>query len=198
MELDNLKQTWQESSTISKPLNNKIMELIQSKSYGPLASLISKFKNHLLAIPLFIGLVIYQIITKPQVFENPSIWVLYSIGMVLSIYFVYNYLLASKLQNPSDAIKQNMELQIKKLESSFKWFRIAITVYYFLIPVALELALYFNIEKNFQEWGQVSIYIRALTYIAGFVFMILLSKRWFKREYGEHLQNLKRLIEQMK
>lgn len=197
MELDNLKQTWQESSNISKPLKNNTMDLIQNKSYGPLASLISKFKTQLLAIPLFIGLVIYQLSTKPQLFHSPSIWVLYSIGLMLSIYFVYNYLLASKLQNPSDAVKHNMEVQLKRLETGFKWFHIVASIFYVLIPVALELALYFNIEKDFQEWGQVSIYIRVLTYIAGFVFMILLSKRWFKKEYGEHLQNLKRLIEQM-
>ncbi len=197
MELDNLKQTWQESSNILKPLNNNTMELIQNKSYGPLASLISKFKTQLLSIPLFIGLFIYQLVTKPQLFQSPSIWVLYLIGLVLSIYFVYNYLLASKLQNPSESVKFNMEIQLKKLETGFKWFRVVAAIFYILIPVALELALYFNIEKDFQEWGQVNIYIRVLTYIAGFVFMKLLSKRWFKKEYGEHLQNLKRLIEQM-
>jgi hypothetical protein len=197
MELENLKQTWQESSNISKPLNTNTMELIQNKSYGPLASIISKFKTQLLALPLLIGLFIYQLITKPQLFHSPAIWILYSIGIMLSIYFIYNYSLVSNLQKPSDAVKLNMEVQIKKLESSFKWFRIVASVYYLLIPIALELALYFNIEKDFQQWGQVNIFIRIVTYAAGFVFMILLSKRWFKREYGEHLQSLKRLIEQM-
>lgn len=197
MELDNLKQTWQESSKSSKPLKANTMELIQNKSYGPLASLISKFKTQLLAIPVFVCLIIYQVITKPQLFLSPSIWILYSIGLILSVFFVYNFLLASKLQSPSDAIKKNMEAQIKKLETGFTWFHIITSIFYILLPVALELALYFKIEKDVLLWAQVSIYIRVLTYIAGFVFMLSLSKRWFNNEYGDHLKNLKRLIEQM-
>lgn len=197
MELESLKQKWQESSIISEPLNYNTMELIQNKSHGPLASLISKFKTQLLAVPLFIGLIVYQLIFKPELFSGPSIWVLYSLGAALSSFFTYNYFLANRLQNPSYAVKNNMEIQLKKLETGFLRMRILASVIYLLIPVALECALYFNIERDFQEWGQVRIFIRVLTYIAGFSFLILLSKRWFNKEYGEHLQNLKRLVGQM-
>lgn len=197
MELDEVKKTWQNATLSFHSKNNNVMELIQNKSYGPLSELIKKFKKQLITIPAAIGLLIYQLIRKPHLFQSPSIWILYSLCFILSIYFAYNYYVAIKLQHPGEAVKINMELQLKKLQSSFKWYRIAAAIYYLLIPVAIELALKYKIEKDFASWGNVDIYVRMLTYIAGIPILWLLSRRWFKAQYKIHLDQLHTLIGQM-
>ena len=39
MELDDLKQAWKQNKSIIKPKNTDIMNLIQHKTYGPVAAL---------------------------------------------------------------------------------------------------------------------------------------------------------------
>jgi len=51
MELDDLKQTWNQNQS-TKPLNTDIMELIQHKSYGPLAALKKAFRKQIVLMAI--------------------------------------------------------------------------------------------------------------------------------------------------
>jgi hypothetical protein len=52
MELDDLKQSWKEADKNQKKQNNNIMELIQQKSYGPIASLKRGFRKQMIVMAL--------------------------------------------------------------------------------------------------------------------------------------------------
>ncbi len=197
MELNDLKQNWSETTSSQSPLKNNIMDMIKSKSNGPASILESKFKKQLWALPALPVLMAVQYYRNPQLFNNPSIWFLYALGFILGGYMLYNYLIVKKLQHPQFAVKENIETQITKLENSFKWYRIFMTFVYLLIPVGLEMAIHYKVPTGFEQWYDVSIVIRLLVYIGGFIGMLFMSSRWFKSLYGVHISNLKKLAAQL-
>jgi len=51
MELDDLKQTWKQSET-NKNINTDIMNMIQHKTYGPIAALKKEFRKQIIVMCL--------------------------------------------------------------------------------------------------------------------------------------------------
>jgi hypothetical protein len=67
MELDDLKQTWKKK-TNQKPYNKTIMEMIQHKSYGPIAALKRSYRKQILLMllmPFFLLAMSGDDMTKP-------------------------------------------------------------------------------------------------------------------------------------
>ena len=197
MELNDLKQSWSETTSSQSQLKNNIMDMIKSKSNGPTSILESKFKKQLLALPALPILIGIQFYRTPQMLNNPAIWFLYSIGIISGGYILYNYVIVKKLQHPQFAVKENIETQIKKLENSFKIFRVFMSAVYILVPVGLELAIKYNLQTGFEQWYNVNLITRILVYIGGLIGMYFLSRHWFKLTYGGLLSNLKSLAEQL-
>ena len=74
MELEELKQTWKET-TIKKNKNTDIMDLMKQKSYGPIAALKREFRKQITVmalLPLF--LLFTTIDDMSQIFTNVLFW----------------------------------------------------------------------------------------------------------------------------
>ena len=197
MELDDLKQAWHEPSNFSQPNNNNIMELTLKKSQAPLAALTMKFRRQLLGVPVLAGIAIYHFRTKPELFDNPAVWVLYGLCLLLAAYFCYNYYIVKHLQDPAKSIKENFELQVKKLDTSFKWYQAAGMIYCVSIPIAIEAWMIFGTTSGFTPWSNVHLLIRMLLYITGAAAIYLCSRKWFQKQYGDHMKNLRDLVAQL-
>jgi len=53
MELDDLKQQWDQADQLQKPKNQNIMKLIQNKSYGPVAELKRSYKRQIMQYKVY-------------------------------------------------------------------------------------------------------------------------------------------------
>src|SRR5438046_2919200 len=99
MELDDLKQTWKENNN-NKPINKNIMEMIQHKSYGPVAALKKSYRKQMLIMslmPFFLLLTNADDIEKTLSSVIYWSYVAFSIGVVA--YGYYNYRIADKMQD---------------------------------------------------------------------------------------------------
>src|SRR5438445_7083550 len=110
MELDDLKQHWKENNL--KPQNTNIMELIQNKSYGPVAALKREFKKQMrlmAVIPLL--LIATNANDISTVFSSLLFWayVVFCIGMVSFGWASYN--IAAKMENNETDVRSNLEQQ---------------------------------------------------------------------------------------
>lgn len=197
MELNDLKQNWNETTSLQSHFKNNIMDMIKSKSNGPASILESKFKKQLLALPALPILIAIQFYRTPHMLNNPAIWFLYSLGIISGGYVLYNYLIIKKLQHPQFAVKENIETQIKKLENSFKVFRMFMSLVYILVPIGLELAIKYKLQTGLEQWYDVNLIIRILVYIGGLIGMYFLTRRWFQLTYRYLLSNLKNLAKQL-
>src|ERR1051325_5219705 len=98
MELDDLRHTWKETK-IKKPKNTDIMELIQHKSYGPVAALKRGFKKQIKFMAVLPAiLLLTNIDDVSKVLTSVMFWsyVAFCIGVIIFSY--RNYRIAEKME----------------------------------------------------------------------------------------------------
>src|SRR5689334_4995088 len=121
MELDDLKQTWKQPET-NKNLNPDIMNLIQHKTYGPVAALKKEFRKQIIVmslLPLFLIFTNADDISKPLTSILFWAYVLLCAGIVLFAYF--NYRIANKMSVMDEGVKSNLAKQVNILQTRLHW-----------------------------------------------------------------------------
>jgi len=197
MELDELKQTWQDTQS-TKSLNTNIMELIQHKSYGPLAALKKSFRKQI-ALMMIVPAYVVMINTHDlqNVLNSVILWyyVVFCIGVIIFSY--YNYRIVSKMEGMDNLVKANLEKQVEILETRMKWKRTGVLIALVILILLLEIVPYFQHYRMLDKWHSVSTSIRYVSYVGFLAFQYFVSTWVNKRRYGQHLQYLKELANEM-
>ncbi len=196
MELNDLKQTWQNQST--KPLNTDIMQLIQHKSYGPLAALKKAFRKQILLmaiIPVFF--IISNADNLSAVLNSVILWyyIAFCIGVIIFSY--YNYQIVNKMEGMDNLVKTNLEQQINLLETRMKWKKTGLMIALIFFILLVEIVPYFQHYRMLDKWHALPAAIRYLSY-AGLLALQYFANTWVnERRYGTHLKYLKELVKEM-
>ena len=197
MELDDLKQTWQQSQSI-KPSNTNIMELIQQKSYGPLAALKKAFRKHIL---LMIVLPAYVIITNTDdlnhALKSVMLWAYIAFFLGVIVFTYYNYRMVSKMESMDHLVKANLEQQVDLLQTRMKWKRTGLMIALLFFILLAEVVPYFQHYRMSDKWLSVAPAIRFLSYAAFLIFIFFINTWVNERRYGRHLRYLKELADEM-
>ena len=197
MELDELKQTWKET-TIKKNKNTDIMDLMKHKSYGPIAALKREFRKQIAVmalLPLFLLVTTIQDVT--QVYTNVLFWsyVAFCLGMI--IFALANYRIVKKMGAMDGMVKTNLEQQIDLLETRLKWKLIGLRMVGLFFIVLLETVPYFQHYRMLDKWHSLSPLIRFGAYAAFLLLQYFLSRMVSERKFGAHIKYLKSLMNEM-
>ena len=197
MELDDLKQTWKET-TINKNKNTDIMDLMKHKSYGPIAALKREFRKQIAVmaiLPLF--LLFTTVDDMSRIFTNVLFWsyVAFCLGMV--VFARINYRIVEKMGTMEGMVRPNLEQQIDLLETRLKWKLIGLRIVLFFFMVLVEVIPYFQHYRMLDKWHSLSPLIRFGTYLAFFVMQYFLSRIVSERKFGGHIKYLKALMKEM-
>jgi len=197
MELDDLKQTWKET-TIKKNKNTDIMDLMKHKSYGPIAALKREFRKQIAVmalLPLFLLVTTIQDVT--QVYTNVLFWsyVAFCLGMI--IFALANYRIVKKMGAMDGMVKTNLEQQIDLLETRLKWKLIGLRMVGLFFIVLLETVPYFQHYRMLDKWHSLSPLIRFGAYAAFLLLQYFLSRIVSERKFGAHIKYLKSLMNEM-
>jgi hypothetical protein len=197
MELDDLKQSWKEN-TLKKPINKNIMEIIQNKSYGPVAALKRSYKKQMLGmslLPLLILLTNLDDISRPLTSVMYWSYVAFCIGVV--VFTFYNYRVADQMQDMNAMVKHNLEQQISLLEKRLHWKIIGLRIALLFFVVLTEVLPYFQHYRVLDKWHSLSPFIRYGFYLLLFMLQYYLSSRVLQNKFGRHLAYLKELTKEM-
>jgi hypothetical protein len=197
MELDDLKNTWKEN-TIKKPINKNIMEMIQSKSYGPVAALKKSYKKQMLfmgLLPFLLLLTNMDDINKPLTSVMYWSYVVFCIGVFVFAY--YNYRIADKMQDMNSMVKANLEQQVSLLQKRMQWKIIGLRIALLFFVVLTEVLPYFQHYRMLDKWHSLSPFIRFGFYALLFVIQYFFSPRVLQNKFGRHLTYLKELAKEM-
>ena len=197
MELDELKQTWRENA-INKPVNKNIMEMIQHKSYGPVAALKKSYRKQMLVmsiLPFLLLLTNMDDINKPLTSIMYWSYVAFCIGVI--VFAWYNYRLADKMQDMNGMVRSNLEHQISLLEQTMKWKIIGLRVALLFFVVLTEVLPYFQHYRMLDKWHSLSPVIRYGFYVLLFAIQYFFSPRVLQNKFGRHLTYLKELAKEM-
>ena len=197
MELDDLKQRWKEK-TIQKPTNKSIMELIQHKSYGPVAALKRSYRKQIVVMLLMPFILLFtnlQDISKPLSSVMYWSYVVFCLGMIAMA--VNNYIIAGRMQRMDGLLKANIEQQITLLETRMKWTLIGLRLALIFFILLAEVLPYFQQFRMLDKWHSLSIYIRFGFYAMLIVLQYFISPMVLRYKFGRHLSSLKELAKEL-
>lgn len=197
MELDDLKQSWKQK-TIQKPTNKNIMELIQHKSYGPIAALKRSYRKQILVMLLMPFILLFtniQDITKPLSSVMYWSYVLFCLGMIAMS--VNNYLVAHRMQRMDGLLKANIEQQISLLQTRMKWTIIGLRLTLLFFIVLAEVLPYFQHFRMLDKWHSLSVFIRFGLYAVLLILQFFISPLVLRYKFGRHLDSLRQLAKDL-
>jgi hypothetical protein len=197
MELDDLKQSWKQNP-IKKDLNTDIMEIIQHKSYGPVAALKRTYAKQIRLMAILpMVLLLTNVNNIPVVLTSVLFWsyVAFCIGIVFFAY--YNYRIVGKMEGMDGMVKTNLEQQIKLLEKRAKWEIIGMRCVMLFFIVLVEVVPFFQHYRMLDKWHSLPLYIRFGSYAALLLVQYFLNRKIKERKVGRHLAYLKALSKEM-
>jgi hypothetical protein len=197
MELDDLKQSWKETP-VPTPANKNIMEMIQHKSYGPVAALKRGFRKQMIIMalmPLILLLTNASDISKPLTSVLYWSYVVVAIGVILVAY--YNYRIADKMQDMNGMVKANLGQQVSLLQKMLRWKIIGLRIVFIFFIVLLEVLPYFQHYRMLDKWHSLPMLTRYAVYLGFLLFQYVMSPIILQRKFGRHLNYLQSLVKEM-
>ena len=192
-----MKKNWKQN--IPKKLaNTDIMELIQHKSYGPIAALKKAYRRQIVLMSLlpFI-LLLGQMEDLSRPLTSVLFWVYVAFCIAVVIFASYNYRIVSNMEAMDAIVKDNLEQQINLLDTRMKNMVIGKRVVMLLLIVLTEILPYFQHYRMLDKWHSLNPLIRYGVYGLLFVWQYFADKWVLKRKFGEHIDYLKNLVKEM-
>lgn len=197
MELDDLKQTWKET-TIKKNKNTDIMDIMKHKSYGPIASLKREFRKQIVVMALLPFFLLFTTVNDiDQIFTNVLFWsyVAFCFGMI--IFASINYRIVEKMEVMDVSVRSNLQQQIDLLETRLKWKLIGLRIILLFFIVLIEVIPYFQHYRMLDKWHSLSPFSRFGAYAVLLILQYFLSRIVSDRKFGGHINYLKELMKEM-
>ncbi|ANI87906.1 hypothetical protein A9P82_00360 [Arachidicoccus ginsenosidimutans] len=201
MELDDLKQAWQQQTPedIDVRNNKNIIDMIKYKRYGPVASIRSIFGRAFWLAPIMAGIIIFMIVNK-DTRNDILMWSLILILVPILIFYFYWYKKLGKIQHDENPIKGTLENNVIRLEKGLKILYFSTNLLAFLLLICImELPIFLNHKTSGYNWWRqnVPVYLRCLAYLAFGVYAYFSSKKTQYRFFGQHIDYLKELLRKM-
>jgi hypothetical protein len=197
MKLDELKQTWKETKT-DKHKNANIMEMLQHKSYGPIAALKREYRKQMAMMALLpFVLILTNVGALESVFTSVMFWsyVAFCLGIIAVSY--YNYQTASRMEGMDALVRENLEKQIRLLEMRMKWSVTGVRIVLVYFIILTEVLPYFQHYRMLELWHSLAPIYRFGTYAALLLAQHFVGRKVCQRRFGGHLNYLKELVRDM-
>lgn len=197
MELEELKQSWKETAFKNK-LNMDIMQIIQNKTYGPVAEMKKTFKRQMIAMAVLpVCLLLTNISNIYAPLTSVMFWA-YVAFCAGTIAFAYrNYRITIEMSQMDKVVKTSLEQQVNILEQRSLWQLTALRFTLLFFIALTEILPYFQHYSMLQHWHGLSPLIRFSGYAALFAMQYFLTPRIRERKLGRHLRYLKTLVKDM-
>lgn len=175
------------------------MELIQHKSYGPLAALKREYRKQILmmcVIPVLMFATGLDDING--ILSSILFWSYVAFCLGVAVYSYFNYQIVSKMEIMDGRVKSNLEQQIQLLETRVRWNIIGVRIVGVFFMLLLEILPYFQHYRMLDKWHALNPLIRFGSYAAFFIVQYFTSRAVCKRRFGSHIEYLKELVREMK
>jgi uncharacterized protein YybS (DUF2232 family) len=204
MELDNLKDLWQQQAPERVP--GDLQQLLGKKSNSP----ISKMKRNLVCelgfVVVIYGLSIIFFFTAWEGKFSSVSWLYLVIGFIFSVYFLMKYRLLNGMECMACQVKSNLDKQVSILEKYIRFYLIAGTA---ILPLMMIFFYWFlqtqlrYVNRDFFVLASENIPVLRSIFTWTFATLVLtflfyfLNKWYVKKLYGKHVSKLKSMLSQM-
>ena len=200
MELEKLKELWDDSTNSSLSINEEgLSKILNQSSRRPIALIKRNLKLEVLFVILLYGFLIWLILN--QVDSNilyVDIILLVLAGILFCVYAFYKNKLLNKMECVGCEVKSNLSLQLKSLEKLVKlYFKVGNIgiVFVYLIAGAIS---YIEAEGDTVHFPHVLELVIFIAIGAILFIIIYYFSRWYIFNlYGKHIQKLKNILYEM-
>lgn len=200
MEIDDLKAIWKKGENFEPKNEAQIASMLKGQS----KSILNKLKRNVwfeMIFTLISGIIlfIYALTLESGALKWTSISIIVLFA-VYSIYYIKKLMLLNKMDWGNENIKANLETLVANLNGYLKFYKRSYTILY---PIYFVLSLLFvAIERGMENFTEHLMKIETIVYLVGlatlFYFCCTWLVDWFlKKLYGNHLDKLKRLLEEL-
>lgn len=200
MEIDDLKAIWKNGENFEPKNETQIASMLKGQS----KSILNKLKRNVWFEMIFtltsgIILFIYALTLESGALKWTSISIIVLFA-VYSIYYIKKLMLLNRMDWGKENIKANLETLVVNLNGYLKFYKRSYTILY---PIYFVLSLLFvAIERGMENFTEHLMKIETIIYLvalaATFYFCCTWLVDWFlKKLYGNHLEKLKRLLEEL-
>jgi hypothetical protein len=200
MELEKLKELWDDSTNASLSINEEgLSKILNQSSSRPIALIKRNLKLEVLFVILIYGFLIWLILN--QVDSNIlyiDIILLVLAGILFCVYAFYKYKLLNKMECLGCEVKSNLSLQLKSLEKLVKlYFKVGNigVVFVYLIAGAISYIEAEGDTVHFPHTLELMIFLSI-----GLIITIInyyISRWYIFNLYGKHIQKLKNILYEM-
>ena len=200
MELEKLKELWDNSSNASLPMNAEgLSQILNNSTRGPIASIKRNLTIEVLLVILLYGIIIWLISNHvDSTILYFDIILLGVAGILFLVYAFYKYNLLNKMECMACEVKSNLNLQLNSLEKLVKlYFRVG-NIGIILVYLAAGTISYIEASG---ETVPIPHYVEILLFLAIGVVLVVINyhfSRWYLFNlYGKHIQKLKNILYEM-
>ena len=195
MELDDLKSNWQNSNaTNTSTPKKKIMELSQQRSYGPVASLKEALGRQVIIIPFLLIVLVIQVLRTPNLRMDPFFGLLAGVIILAATFFSAAYFILKKMSKSDAPVADQLKGQLRSLQQMLLCYRLISLAGVVLLAIFLEVFKNMGTAQLMQPWYEVTFGLRICAYIGLMVLSFILSRSRFYKDFGKHLDELKRSL----
>ena len=174
------------------------MNMIQHKTYGPIAALKKEFRKQIIVmslLPLLLICTNLDDISKPLTSVLFWAYLLLCAGVVVFAYFEYK--IVNQMSVMDGRVKLNLEKQVTIPQTRMKWKVTGLRIALLILIVLTEIVPYFQHYRMLDKWHSLSPVIRFSAYAALLLFQYFVGRKVIYRKFGSHLAYLKDLVHEM-
>ncbi|HLP53430.1 MAG TPA: hypothetical protein VK151_00290 [Fluviicola sp.] len=197
MELDELKKMWK-GLPQDRPSDTNIVELIQNKNNGPLASLKKTFRRRMrLMIIVPVLLLATNFDDTEKVLTSILFWAYIFCCLGIIWFARHNFKIVQRMQAADAAVKVNLQQQIALLEKRMQLETHFKRIILLFLVLLVEVVPYFQYYSMLDKWHSLPVLVRSGSYAGLLLLQFLLNKKLRERRTGEQLAHLKELVQEM-
>ena len=195
MELDDLKNEWQtHQSTHTSTSKNKIMELSQQKSHGPVASLKAALTRQAVIIPFLFAVLIIQVLTTPDLRTDPFLGLFVAVIILACIFFSVVHVILGMMGKTDAPVADQLQRQLRSLRRMLWFYRFISLAGVVILVIFIEAFRNEGTAQLMEPWYRVDLSVRIGGYAVLIVMSVLLSRSRFYKDFGKHLDELKKSL----
>jgi len=196
MEINEFKNLFDKNTNQSTIINNDMMTMIYTDTKSPLGTLEKKLRVTLYIFPFVLLLFGGRFLTEGSR-HSPTAWLLFAILFLEFLVSLLNYAVTRKIRKPEGPVKQNLLSRVNLLENRYRWYLMLHHSMILLMAVLLEISMHYHLDSNFDGWSKVNPALRIAVYVIFFMLQYIIKRRSQKEHYGQYLEKLHQLIDEM-
>jgi len=202
MELDNLKDLWRDlgQNDVHQKSDEQIVLILQKRSRSPVSKMKRNLLMELFAVIILYSLAIWYFLATSLGHYWEIALLLLLVGVLFIFYYYRKNRLLAEMQCVTCEVRSNLQKQLSTLEKYIRFYFVSGIV---LTPVAYFASGFIVLFKYPAQNGS-SVFAASGAYMVFVTIGLLLTvgsyflNKWYiKKLYGQHINKLKELLQQM-